>query len=104
MVSALFELRALSITLARLSLPVYRVWLVAGTSKYGAASMVRLTRGGVFCGGQEKYLKERIKVEGKAGDLGETVKVNTEKSKIVVQVGLSCLSMFLLPCVVEWVS
>ena len=51
--------------------------------------------------GQEKYLKERIKVEGKAGNLGETVKVNTEKSKIVVQVGLSCLSMCLLHCVVE---
>ena len=73
--------------------------MVAGTSKYCASN----ARRGV-CVGQEKYLKERIKVEGKAGNLGETVKVNTEKSKIVVQVGLSCLSMFLLPCVVEWVS
>lgn len=37
---------------------------------------------------QEKYLKERIKVDNKAGNLGETVKVTTEKSKIVVQVGI----------------
>ena len=35
---------------------------------------------------QEKYLKERIKVGGKAGNLGEAVKVTTEKSKIVIQV------------------
>ena len=38
---------------------------------------------------QEKYLKERIKVDNKAGNLGETVKVTTEKSKIVVQVPAS---------------
>merc|ERR1711937_217914 len=37
------------------------------------------------CSNFEKYLKERIKVAGKAGNLGETVKVNTEKSKIIVQ-------------------
>ena len=38
------------------------------------------------CSNFEKYLKERIKVGGKAGALGETVKVTTEKSKIIVQV------------------
>merc|ERR1711990_1361314 len=37
------------------------------------------------CSNFEKYLKERIKVNGKAGALGETVKVTTEKSKIIVQ-------------------
>merc|ERR1712216_770212 len=37
------------------------------------------------CSNFEKYLKERIKVGGKAGALGETVKVTTEKSKIIVQ-------------------
>merc|ERR1719253_2030122 len=38
------------------------------------------------CANFEKYLKERIKVGGKAGNLGEAVKVTTEKSKIVIQV------------------
>jgi hypothetical protein len=34
---------------------------------------------------QEKYLKERIKVGGKAGNLGDAVTVGTDKSKITVQ-------------------
>lgn len=37
-------------------------------------------------GVQEKYLKERIKVDGKAGNLGDKVTVSKDKSKIVVQV------------------
>eukprot|EP00960_Hanusia_phi_P022280 659676-Hanusia_phi.AAC.4 len=32
----------------------------------------------------EKFLKEKIKVDGKAGNLGETVAVSRDKSKIVV--------------------
>merc|ERR1712226_946859 len=32
----------------------------------------------------EKFLKERIKVEGKTGNLGEKVKVSREKAKILV--------------------
>eukprot|EP00281_Chroomonas_sp_CCMP1168_P021608 CAMPEP_0206233976 /NCGR_PEP_ID=MMETSP0047_2-20121206/12317_1 /ASSEMBLY_ACC=CAM_ASM_000192 /TAXON_ID=195065 /ORGANISM="Chroomonas mesostigmatica_cf, Strain CCMP1168" /LENGTH=133 /DNA_ID=CAMNT_0053657977 /DNA_START=17 /DNA_END=418 /DNA_ORIENTATION=+ len=35
-------------------------------------------------GNFEKYLKERIKVGGKAGNLGENVNVGKDKSKIVV--------------------
>jgi hypothetical protein len=35
-------------------------------------------------GEQEKYLKERIKVDGKAGNLGDKVQVSRDKSKIVV--------------------
>jgi hypothetical protein len=46
--------------------------------------VIESCNGGGFV--QEKYLKERIKVDNKAGNLGETVKVTTEKSKIVVQV------------------
>jgi hypothetical protein len=46
---------------------------------------------------QEKYLKERIKVAGKAGNLGETVKVTTEKSKIIVQVNFSIHTSAILP-------
>jgi large subunit ribosomal protein L22e len=33
----------------------------------------------------EKFLHDRIKVNGKAGQLGETVKVNREKTKITVE-------------------
>mmetsp|Transcript_68171 Transcript_68171/g.142074 ORF Transcript_68171/g.142074 Transcript_68171/m.142074 type:complete len:131 (+) Transcript_68171:44-436(+) len=33
----------------------------------------------------EKYLKERIKVDGKAGNLGDKVTVTKDKSKIIVQ-------------------
>ncbi|EKX39684.1 large subunit ribosomal protein L22e, cytoplasmic [Guillardia theta CCMP2712] len=32
----------------------------------------------------EKYLKEKIKVDGKAGNLGDTVAISRDKSKIVV--------------------
>jgi len=32
----------------------------------------------------EKYLKERIKVAGKAGNLGDVVTISTDKSKITI--------------------
>lgn len=35
---------------------------------------------------QEKYLKERIKVGGKAGNLGDVITISTDKSKITVLV------------------
>ncbi|KLO20228.1 ribosomal protein L22e [Schizopora paradoxa] len=40
---------------------------------------------GVFDGAAfEEYLKERIKVEGKTGNLGEKVKVSREGNKVVI--------------------
>ena len=37
-------------------------------------------------GEQEKYLKERIKVGGKAGNLGDVITISTDKSKITIVV------------------
>uniref|UniRef100_A0A6U5VZW4 Large subunit ribosomal protein L22e, cytoplasmic n=1 Tax=Guillardia theta TaxID=55529 RepID=A0A6U5VZW4_GUITH len=43
----------------------------------------------------EKYLKEKIKVDGKAGNLGDTVAISRDKSKIVVTVSALPRKMWL---------
>mmetsp|Transcript_10501 Transcript_10501/g.12281 ORF Transcript_10501/g.12281 Transcript_10501/m.12281 type:complete len:126 (+) Transcript_10501:71-448(+) len=43
----------------------------------------------------EKFLQDKIKVGGKAGALGEVVKVQREKSKIVVKAEISMAKRYL---------